>query len=185
MFKRLLGRERASEEEQRALADSLSRSGGGLRGALGALLGAADITDETWDDLEAILIQADVGAATAVEMVDELREQARHAGVRRAAELPRLLRHVMIRRLERMGDEPAEAPTDRGDRRPAAGAPATEPSLTVMPAGAGRASRALYTDQLRRSSSTEAGWWWLLSASRSTPTPRTCPAASFIAKFIR
>ncbi len=141
MFKRIFGRDEATPDDQQALADSLSRSSGGLRGALGALLGAADITDETWDDLEVVLIQADVGAATAVDMVEELREQARHAGVRRASELPRLLRHVMIRRLERTG-EPDEAqdagadsdrdtqrgPRDRGGRSPVS----TEPEWSQI-----------------------------------------------------
>ena len=118
MFKRLFGRQEASEGEKSQVEQGLERTRGGLLGALGALLGAADITEETWEDLESVLIQADVGGAAAMEIVEDLREQARHAGVRRADELGKLLRYVMVRRLERAGEqsesEEADATPDGG-----------------------------------------------------------------------
>jgi fused signal recognition particle receptor len=110
VFKRLFGRDKATEDERQQVEQGLARTRGGLRGALGALLGAADITEETWDDLEAVLIQSDIGAGAAVAMVEDLREQARHAGVRRADELPRLLRHVMVRQLQRATGSADEDP---------------------------------------------------------------------------
>jgi len=42
-------------------------------GQLANLLGATEITRETWDDLEALLIQADVGIETTGEVLDSLR----------------------------------------------------------------------------------------------------------------
>ncbi len=42
----------------------LSKTGKAAFGRVASLLGATEITDETWDDLETLLIQADVGVAT-------------------------------------------------------------------------------------------------------------------------
>jgi fused signal recognition particle receptor len=55
-------------------------------------LGAGDITEETWEDLEALLIQADVGVPTTVYLVDTLRERVRREGLYRADQLLGALR---------------------------------------------------------------------------------------------
>lgn len=105
MFKRILGRSERSEADptdRAAVSRSLTRSRDGLLDRIGAMFGPVDITPETWEELEALLIQSDVGPRTAVDLVDSLRELARDAGVRRADELPRLLRRVMIAALERV-----------------------------------------------------------------------------------
>ena len=39
-------------------------------GRLATLLGVTEITQETWDDLEALLIQADLGIETTSEILD-------------------------------------------------------------------------------------------------------------------
>ena len=39
-------------------------------GQLATLFGATEITQETWDDLEALLIQADLGIETTAEILD-------------------------------------------------------------------------------------------------------------------
>ena len=51
------------------------------------MLGAGDITDETWEDLEALLIQADVGVPTTTAVVDNLQERTRKEGWYRADQL--------------------------------------------------------------------------------------------------
>ena len=120
MFNRLFGRrdEPAAEAEAppdaqelpaRNVEEGLAKTRKGLLDRLAEVFGAVDITDRTWDDLEAQLIQADVGVQTAVQMVTELRERARFAGVRRANELPGLLHAVMVRTLESTGAA-ADAP---------------------------------------------------------------------------
>lgn len=96
MLKRLFGRQ---ETEPELIEQGLEKTRRGLRDRLMGAFGPVDITEETWADLETVLIQADVGAPTAVAMVDELRDAARFAGVRRASELPLLLREVMVRAL--------------------------------------------------------------------------------------
>jgi len=56
------------------------------------LFGADDITDATWDELEALLIQADVGVDTTVRLVDRLRERVDRERVSRADTVRGMLR---------------------------------------------------------------------------------------------
>ena len=76
----------------KSIRESLSRTRQTVFGQLASVLGAGDITDETWEDLEALLIQADVGVPTTVYLVDTLRERARRDGLFRADQLVNALR---------------------------------------------------------------------------------------------
>jgi fused signal recognition particle receptor len=51
------------------------------------VLGAGDITEETWEDLEALLIQADVGVPTTLYLVDRLHDRVRAEGLLTADQL--------------------------------------------------------------------------------------------------
>ncbi|RIL10530.1 signal recognition particle-docking protein FtsY [bacterium] len=101
MFKRLFGRgETPDSPGARAqIEQSLGKTRTGLMGRLAEVFGPVDIDDDTWDALEAQLIRSDVGAQAAADIVAELREKARLAGVRRASELPDVLHRVMARAL--------------------------------------------------------------------------------------
>ena len=119
VFKRLFGREDLEESEREDVKRSLQKSKVGLLDRIGAVLGPVDITPDTWDELEALLIQSDVGATTSTELVSTLREQARDAGLRRADEVPRLLRHVMVRALEQRADQESSGNSNSAQERPA------------------------------------------------------------------
>ncbi|RIK24028.1 MAG: signal recognition particle-docking protein FtsY [Anaerolineae bacterium] len=84
----------------KSIRESLSRTRLSVFGQIASVLGAGDITEETWEDLEALLIQADVGVPTTVYIVDALREQTRREGLYRADQLlealRRLLRSILI-----------------------------------------------------------------------------------------
>ncbi len=71
----------------KSIRESLSRTRQSVFGQIASVLGAGDITDETWDDLEALLIQADVGVPTTLYLVDRLRERVRREGLIRADQL--------------------------------------------------------------------------------------------------
>lgn len=70
-----------------SLRDALARTRSSLFGKVQALLGQADITDETWDELEALLLQADVGAATTAKLLAALKQRANSEGIVRAEKL--------------------------------------------------------------------------------------------------
>ena len=71
----------------KSIRDSLSRTRSSVFGQLASVLGAGDITEETWEDLEAILIQADVGMPTTMALVDRLQERTRQEGIIKADSL--------------------------------------------------------------------------------------------------
>lgn len=69
-------------------------------GQLANLLGATEITRETWDDLEALLIQADLGIETTAEVLEEVRIFARDQGLTRSEELSGALQKELRARLD-------------------------------------------------------------------------------------
>ena len=62
-------------------------------------MGATEITADTWDELEALLIQADLGIETATEVVESLQRLVRTEGLLRSDELERALRTELRNRL--------------------------------------------------------------------------------------
>jgi fused signal recognition particle receptor len=69
-------------------------------GQIATLLGATQISSETWDDLETLLIQADVGIETTSEILEELRLIVRDQGLIRSDELSEALRAELRARLD-------------------------------------------------------------------------------------
>jgi fused signal recognition particle receptor len=68
-------------------------------GQLAALFGATEITNETWDDLEALLIQADLGIELTAEILDALQRTVQTEGLIRSDELSVALRTELRDRL--------------------------------------------------------------------------------------
>ncbi len=75
--------------------DGLARTSKRTFGQIATILGATEITDETWDDLEALLIQADVGVETADLILDALEKRVDSQGLTRATELRAGLREEL------------------------------------------------------------------------------------------
>ena len=80
--------------------DGLAKSSKGAFGRLAGLLGATEIKPETWDALEALLVQADVGIETTTDVVAALRQVVYERGLTRADELRGALREQLRSRLE-------------------------------------------------------------------------------------
>ena len=74
------------------LAKSRSAFGQSLLG----LLGAGDLDEDSWQDVEDTLLVADLGAATTTEIVERLRTELVSRGVRTADQARALLREVLI-----------------------------------------------------------------------------------------
>ena len=79
--------------------EGLSRTSKAAFGQIASILGASEITDETWDDLEATLIQADMGIDTATSVLDALKRFARTEGMTRSEQLFTTLRSELRSRL--------------------------------------------------------------------------------------
>jgi fused signal recognition particle receptor len=89
------------------VADILSKWLNGLErtrkqtfGRISTLLGTSDITSETWDDLEAALIQADMGIETTQSVIESLRAVVTREGITKSPELQEKLHTELINRLD-------------------------------------------------------------------------------------
>ncbi len=71
----------------RSIRDSLTRTRNTVFSRVAGLLGASEVTDETWERLEELLIRADVGVETTGYLVDRLRQRARNEAILQANEL--------------------------------------------------------------------------------------------------
>ncbi len=80
--------------------DSLTRTRQSFFGRIVGLLSQSDITEETWEELEALLIAADVGVETTVELVDALRAEASQHRVQRAEQVRSLLKDRLVAMLQ-------------------------------------------------------------------------------------
>lgn len=80
--------------------DGLSRTSKAAFGQIATLLGTSEITNETWDDLETLLIQADLGLETTSFVLDSLKRITRTEGLTRADELFSALKQDLRSRLE-------------------------------------------------------------------------------------
>src|SRR5512140_3333726 len=80
--------------------DGLAKSSKGAFGRLAGLLGATEIQPDTWDALEGLLVQADVGIDTATDVVASLRRAVNERGLTRSDELQDALRAELRSRLQ-------------------------------------------------------------------------------------
>ncbi len=79
--------------------DGLARTRKSTFGRIAFLFGATQITDETWEDLEALLIQADLGIETSEAVMEALWEREQTEGMTRTDELKAALREELRRLL--------------------------------------------------------------------------------------
>jgi fused signal recognition particle receptor len=69
-------------------------------GRIATLFGATEIDDDTWDELEAILVQADLGVDTTEDIVAALRRRVENEGVIRTGDLQHTLYNELLERLD-------------------------------------------------------------------------------------
>ena len=89
----------------------LAKTSKGAFGRLAGLLGATEIKAETWEELEALLIQADLGMETTSEVLSSLKRTVSERGLTRAGDLREALSETLLARLE-------PVPTIRWEAKP-------------------------------------------------------------------
>jgi fused signal recognition particle receptor len=80
--------------------DGLSRSSKATLGRIAGIIGATEIKQDMWDDLEGLLIQADLGIATTESVLGSLREDVKTRGLTRSTELQIYLEDELRARLD-------------------------------------------------------------------------------------
>ncbi len=78
------------------LRSRLARSQNAFGVALLSLLSSGKLDDETWDEIEEILITADMGAGPATALVDRLRTEVKVAGTRDLTQVKALLKSDLL-----------------------------------------------------------------------------------------
>ena len=76
--------------------DGLEKTRKSTFGKIATLLGATEITDETWEELEALLIQADLGVDTSEEIMAALWGRERKEGFTKVQGLREVLRQELL-----------------------------------------------------------------------------------------
>jgi fused signal recognition particle receptor len=98
------------------LRKGLARTRGSFFGQIAGLFGTSDIDAGLWDDVEALLIQADVGVDTTLSLVETVRDQVARQGVVKAHDAQRILKEEMLALLNTdstQGNSSATSPLDR------------------------------------------------------------------------
>ena len=75
----------------KGIFESLRKTRNAVFGQIVNILGAGEIDEETWEDLEALLIQGDVGVETTLALVSRLRERTQDEGIYRSSGLQKVL----------------------------------------------------------------------------------------------
>ncbi|VAW43319.1 Signal recognition particle receptor FtsY [hydrothermal vent metagenome] len=79
----------------KSIRDSLSRTRNNVFGQIASVLGTGEITEETWEDLEALLVQADIGVPTTLAIVESLQAQVKKERLYRADQLTDALKQSL------------------------------------------------------------------------------------------
>jgi fused signal recognition particle receptor len=70
-----------------------------LFGRIGAIFQATEISDDTWDELEALLIQADLGVNTALRVVERVRQRVERENLKKMDQAREVLKEELTRLL--------------------------------------------------------------------------------------
>jgi len=80
--------------------NGLSRTSKAAFGRLSSLFGATEIDDQTWEELESLLIQADLGMDTTMSVLESLQSAVKSQGLTRTADLQVVLEQELRSRLD-------------------------------------------------------------------------------------
>ncbi|MDP3063656.1 MAG: signal recognition particle-docking protein FtsY [Chloroflexota bacterium] len=104
------------KRDKRKTEEGVRRSREGLFGRLAGLLRGARLDQSLWDEMEEVLVSADVGVATATELVVHLQSVAKEQRLTRPEELLEALKARLVAILD--GDGRSSAPWPEGDAAP-------------------------------------------------------------------
>ncbi len=78
-----------------SLRRGLQRTRQSFFGRIAQTLGATEIDEDAWDEVEGLLIQADVGVETTIDLVERLRGRVRREGLTRQEQLQQALQEEL------------------------------------------------------------------------------------------
>src|SRR6184192_3929348 len=84
------------KEQEAAYEEGLTRTRRGFFQQVVSLFEVDEITEDIWEDLETLLIQADLGVDTTVALVERLRERTRIDKLKKPKDVYELLQNALI-----------------------------------------------------------------------------------------
>lgn len=94
----------------KSIRQSLTRTRQSFFGQIVGVLGMGEIDEETWEELEALLIQADVGVPTTLDLIEQLRKRVDREGLHQADQLLEAMKEEMRALLQQDGAFELEKP---------------------------------------------------------------------------
>ena len=88
-----------------SLRETLARTRNSILGRIQTVLGQADISEATWDELESLLLQSDIGAVTTDRLISNLRKRATVEGIVKTSSVRGMLRSELT---ELLGPKPTQ-----------------------------------------------------------------------------
>ena len=86
-------------EDEAKIQASLAKTRQGFFGRINTLFQANEVTDEMWDELEELLIQADLGINTAQQVVEHLRARVQRERLKRVEDVRAALKDELVKLL--------------------------------------------------------------------------------------
>lgn len=80
--------------------EGLERTRKSTFGRIATLVGATEIKPETWDELEELLIQADLGVETTLQVIKKIKAQTSDLGLTKSTELQEILKSELLSLLQ-------------------------------------------------------------------------------------
>ncbi|MBN2908260.1 signal recognition particle-docking protein FtsY [Polycladomyces sp. WAk] len=106
---------KTTESVTQKFVSGLSKTSSSLVGAMEDLiLRRNKIDEELFEELEEILISADVGVSTTMELVDRLRQEVKERKIQDPAELQPLMSEILLEMMQGDGGTPSLAMNDEG-----------------------------------------------------------------------
>jgi len=109
MFQRIFRRERQrspeeEEEQRRRIEEGVKRTRSSFFGRLAVMFQRTEITEDLWDELEELLISADVGVDTTFALMERLRGRYKRGEFRTADDLSAGLQEELVGALQPIGE---------------------------------------------------------------------------------
>ena len=89
----------AMENNRKKWLNGLARTRKSTFGKIATFFGASEISSATWEKLESLFIQADIGINTSLDIIEKVKGQSQQEGVLRTDELLGLIREELLNRL--------------------------------------------------------------------------------------
>ena len=89
----------AMENQNKKWLNGLARTRKSTFGKIASFLGASEISAATWEELESLFIQSDIGVQTSLDVIEQVKRQSQQEGILRTDELLGLVKNELLSRL--------------------------------------------------------------------------------------